>query len=84
MWNSLQVTHIGDLNPIRGFSSFKFLPGSQDSIIIALKTEEYQGRTATYIMAFTIKGTIIMPENKIMDKKFEGLEFIWHLRIVVN
>jgi len=27
-------------------------------------------------MAFTIEGTIIMPESKIMDKKFEGLEFI--------
>lgn len=74
--NLLQVTRIGDLIPVRGFSSFKFLPGSQDSIIIALKTEEYQGRTATYIMAFTIEGTIIMAENKVMDKKFEGLEFI--------
>jgi len=27
-------------------------------------------------MAFTIEGTIIMPEYKIIDKKFEGLEFI--------
>ncbi|EZA48791.1 Soluble calcium-activated nucleotidase [Ooceraea biroi] len=72
----IKVTRIGDLNPIRGFSSFKFLPGSQDSIIVALKTEEYQGRTATYIMAFTIEGSIIMSENKVMDKKFEGLEFI--------
>jgi len=41
-----------------------------------LKTEEYQGKTATYIMAFTIEGVIIMPEEKIVDKKFEGLEFI--------
>ncbi|KAM0728785.1 Soluble calcium-activated nucleotidase 1 [Formica fusca] len=72
----IKVTHVGDLIPIRGFSSFKFLPGSQDSIIVALKTEEYQGHTATYIMAFTIEGTIIMPESKVMDKKFEGLEFI--------
>lgn len=72
----IKVTRIGDLNPIRGFSSFKFLPGSQDSIIVALKTEEYQGRTATYIMAFTLEGLILMPESKVMDKKFEGLEFI--------
>jgi len=72
----LQVSHVGDLIPIRGFSSFKFLPGSQDSVIVALKTEEYQGKTATYIMAFTIEGTIIMPESKVMDKKFEGLDFI--------
>lgn len=72
----IKVTKVGNLIPIRGFSSFKFLPGSQDTIIIALKTEEYQGQTATYIMAFTIDGNIMMPETKVIDKKFEGLEFI--------
>lgn len=72
----IKVTKVGSLLPLRGFSSFKFLPGSQDSIIVALKTEEYQGQTATYIVAFTISGTIIMPETKVVDKKFEGLEFI--------
>lgn len=71
-----QVTHVGELIPVRGFSSFKFLPGSQDTVIVALKTEEYLGRTATYIVAFTIEGTVLMSESKIMDKKFEGLEFI--------
>ena len=67
---------IGTLVPIRGFSSFKFLPGSKDSIIVALKTEEYQGETATYITAFNIDGKILMPDYKISDKKFEGLEFV--------
>jgi soluble calcium-activated nucleotidase 1 len=64
------------LVPIRGFSSFKFLPGSKDTIIVALKTEEYQGETATYITAFNINGQIIMPDIKVSDKKFEGLEFV--------
>ena len=72
----IKVITVGDLVPIRGFSSFKFLPGSQDSVLIALKTEEYQGQTATYIMAFTVEGVIIMPETRVVDKKFEGLEFI--------
>ncbi|CAL7940855.1 unnamed protein product [Xylocopa violacea] len=72
----IKVTKVGNLVPIRGFSSFKFLPDSRDSIIVALKTEEYQGQTATYIMAFTIEGNILMPETKVVDKKFEGLEFI--------
>ena len=35
------------LNKFRGFSSFKFLPGSQDSIIVALKSEENKGTIAT-------------------------------------
>ncbi|KAJ8680352.1 hypothetical protein QAD02_016139 [Eretmocerus hayati] len=72
----IQVTHIGKVIPIRGFSSFKFLPGSDDSIIIALKTEEFQGSTATYITAFTIEGQILMPDLKVADKKYEGLEFV--------
>ncbi|XP_003705313.3 soluble calcium-activated nucleotidase 1 isoform X1 [Megachile rotundata] len=72
----IKVTKVGNLVPVRGFSSFKFLPGSEDTIIVALKTEEYQGQTATYIVAFTIEGHIIMPEAKVIDKKFEGLEFI--------
>lgn len=62
--------------PVRGFSSFKFLPGSDDKIIIALKTEEFQGYTATYITAFTVDGIILMPDIKIAEKKFEGLEFV--------
>lgn len=72
----IKVTKVGELIPIRGFSSFKFLPGSQDSIMIALKTEEYQGKTATYIMAFKTDGTVLMPEINVDNKKFEGLEFI--------
>ncbi|XP_043260212.1 soluble calcium-activated nucleotidase 1 [Colletes gigas] len=72
----IKITKIGDLDRLRGFSSFKFLPDSRDSIIVALKTEEYQGQTATYITAFTIEGVILMPDVKVDDKKFEGLEFI--------
>lgn len=70
------MTRIGELNPKRGFASFKFLPESEDSIIVALKTEEYQGYTATYITAFSIDGTRVMSEQKITEKKFEGFEFI--------
>ncbi|XP_058804888.1 soluble calcium-activated nucleotidase 1 isoform X2 [Phymastichus coffea] len=73
---NIQVTSIGTLVPVRGFSSFKFLPGSDDTIIVALKTEEYQGATATYITAFNIDGRIIMPDLKVSDNKFEGLEFV--------
>ncbi|XP_012258133.2 soluble calcium-activated nucleotidase 1 [Athalia rosae] len=73
---NIKVTKVGNLVPIRGFASFKFLPGSKDQIIVALKTEEHQGQTATYITAFTIEGLVLMPEIRVSDKKFEGLEFI--------
>lgn len=71
-----QVKSIGTVIPVRGYSSFKFLPGSKDSIIVALKSEEFQGKTGTYITAFTLDGTVLMPDVKVADTKFEGLEFI--------
>lgn len=70
------VQHVGPLNPTHGFSSFKFVPDTDDQIILALKSEEDAGVIATYIIAFTLDGQVLMPETKIGDVKFEGLEFI--------
>ncbi|XP_015127556.1 soluble calcium-activated nucleotidase 1 isoform X2 [Diachasma alloeum] len=75
-FSSIKTTKIEGRIPVRGFSSFKFLPGTDDTVIIALKSEEFQGRTATYITAFTIDGEILMPDMKIADLKFEGFEFV--------
>ena len=62
----------------RGFSSFKFLPGSKDSIIVALKTEEVHGETKSYITAFTLDGDILMSDTLVSQKyKYEGVEFLW-------
>jgi len=63
--------------PTHGFSSFKFLPGTDDSIIVALKSEELNGKTATFITAFDIAGKTLLPETRIeTDYKYEGFEFI--------
>ncbi|XP_035494347.2 soluble calcium-activated nucleotidase 1b isoform X1 [Scophthalmus maximus] len=70
------VRRVGPLDPTHGFSSFKFVPDTDDQIILALKSEEDAGRIATYIIAFTLDGRVLMPETKIGDVKFEGLEFI--------
>ncbi|KAM7393829.1 hypothetical protein PAMP_020669 [Pampus punctatissimus] len=72
----MTVRHVGPLNPTHGFSSFKFVPDTDDQIILALKSEEDVGRIATYIIAFTLDGRVLMPETKIGDVKYEGLEFI--------
>lgn len=62
--------------PTFGFSSFKFVPGSNDNVIVALLTEEYNGKTATHITAFTVQGKILLPPVKIKtDFKYEGIEF---------
>ncbi|XP_049951373.1 soluble calcium-activated nucleotidase 1 isoform X1 [Schistocerca serialis cubense] len=39
-FDDIKVTFVGEVVPTHGFSSFKFLPGTDDSIIVALKTME--------------------------------------------
>lgn len=64
-------------SPTHGFSSFKFLPHAKDSIIIALKSEELNGKTSTYLTAFSVEGKTMLPEVRInTDYKYEGFEFI--------
>ncbi len=76
-FQNIETSLVGTLNPTHGFSSFKFIPGTQDSIIVALKSEENEGiPVASYIMVFTIEGHILLDETRIGDKKFEGIEFI--------
>jgi len=75
-FSHIESRTIGKIAPTHGFSSFKFLPGSQDEIILALKSEEFQGNISTYILAFNIQGKVLMPEQKIADLKFEGVEFV--------
>ena len=75
-FQNIDVSHIGDLHPTHGFSSFKFIPGTNHNIIVALKSEEDGNNKATYILVFSIDGKILLPETKIGDKKFEGIEFV--------
>lgn len=72
----INTRQVGPLNPTHGFSSFKFVPDTDDQIILALKSEEDAGKIATYMLAFTLDGRVLMPETKIGDVKYEGLEFI--------
>ncbi|KAK9535129.1 hypothetical protein VZT92_007530 [Zoarces viviparus] len=75
-FSDIVVSRVGPLNPTHGFSSFKFVPNTGDQIILALKSEEDGEKIATYIMAFALDGRILLPETKIGDVKYEGLEFI--------
>ncbi|KAG7460200.1 hypothetical protein MATL_G00218820 [Megalops atlanticus] len=75
-FQDITASRVGPLNPTHGFSSFKFIPDTDDQIVLALKSEEDAGKIATYILAFTLDGRILLPETKIGDVKYEGLEFI--------
>ncbi|KAK3930313.1 Soluble calcium-activated nucleotidase 1 [Frankliniella fusca] len=75
-FTNIDVVSVGEAIPTHGFSSFKFIPGTEDEIIVALKSEETSQGSATYIMVFNIKGKVVFPEMKIADIKYEGIEFI--------
>lgn len=70
------VTTIGKLIPTHGFSSFKFVPGSNDDIIVALRSVEDAGHISTFIMVFKVDGTILMDELFVDNDKYEGVEFL--------
>ncbi|KAH0629379.1 hypothetical protein JD844_011428 [Phrynosoma platyrhinos] len=72
----ITVSHVGDIIPTHGFSSFKFVPDTDDQIIVALKSEEDAGHVATYITAFMLDGRCLLPETRIGSVKYEGIEFI--------
>lgn len=75
-FRGIDVSRVGDLVPTHGFSSFKFVPNTDDQIIVALKSQEDGSTVATYITAFTLDGRFLLPETKIGDVKYEGIEFI--------
>lgn len=75
-FSDISVSHVGTVVPTHGFSSFKFIPDTDDQIIVALKSEEDAGRVATYILAFTLDGRLLLPETKVGNVKYEGIEFI--------
>jgi len=71
----IEVEEIGELNKIRGFSSFKFIP-MRENEIVALKTQE-KDETVTFITVLDLAtGKTLLPETKIGNVKFEGLEFL--------
>ncbi|KAH9490038.1 Soluble calcium-activated nucleotidase 1 [Bulinus truncatus] len=75
-FKNIEVKQIGKISPTHGFSSFKFIPATDDNIIVALKSEEDNGKIASYVLAFDLNGNILMPEMKIGDVKYEGIEFV--------
>ena len=78
-FNNVEVRYITPLTPTRGFSTFKFVPGSGDNIIVALKSEEKEqaGTQTTHVTVFDLAGNILLAETEIDGGyKYEGIEFI--------
>jgi len=77
-FEDIQIVEVGVVHPRRGFSSFKFVPGTNEEVLVALKSEEdAKAETQlTYITVFTIKGQVLFPDTLVPSShKFEGIEF---------
>ncbi|EYC29452.1 hypothetical protein Y032_0006g2982 [Ancylostoma ceylanicum] len=78
---TFQVVHIGGegvKHPDRGFSAFDFIPGSDDKLIVAIKSREVEGsHPESYITVFDIDGNVLLEDQKLADNyKFEGIYFV--------
>lgn len=61
----------------RGFSAFKFVPGTKNKIILAIKSLETNILQKTYITLFNINGDVLLEDTEVSSNhKFEGIEFI--------
>lgn len=75
-FRKVDVVTLASYKPSYGFSSFKFVPGSNDNVILAIMSEEFSGKTATHITVFTVDGKALLGPIKIKtDFKYEGIEF---------
>lgn len=76
-FSRMDVVFIGDLDVTHGFSSFKFVPGTNDNIIIATKSKEVGDEISSYVTIFNANtGRVIMHEVLIANNKYEGIEFL--------
>ncbi|CAN0136398.1 unnamed protein product, partial [Ectocarpus sp. 13 AM-2016] len=76
-FRKVDVRHVGDIVETHGFSSFKFVPGTGDQVVVALKSEEIEElqTQTTFVMVFTLDGEVLLEETEIPGGfKFEGLE----------
>lgn len=76
-FSDIKVKKLGELTPSRGFSSFKFIPYTDHQVVVALKSEELNGKISTYITVVDIVSEeVLYPETLVGDIKYEGVEFV--------
>jgi len=82
-FDAVRTFTVGPLTPERGFSSFKFVPGTKCNVAVALKTEECEARgtQASYLSVVDLQdGSLLLEETRLPhDSKFEGLAILHHM-----
>lgn len=77
-FSSIEVLEVGKVTPLRGFSSFKFMPRSGDNIIVAIKSVEIDAEDSqtSFLTVFDVKGNVLLEETELPGgHKYEGIAF---------
>lgn len=78
-FRKVEVRHAGENIPTHGFSSFKFVPGTGDNVVVALKSEENENANTqnSFLTVFTLDGRVLLEEVEVPGAmKFEGIEIL--------
>ena len=76
-FKDMKVIYVGELDVTHGFSSFKFIPDTDDNLVIALKTKEVGNDIQSYVTIFDVNtGHTVLQEHSIAKDKYEGIEFL--------
>jgi len=77
-FTGVQSISIGESRPSRGFSAFRFIPGTDDRLIIALKTAENPEtkKMKTYVTVFSVDGEVYLDDQHVEEDKYEGIDFL--------
>uniref|UniRef100_K3X7H6 Soluble calcium-activated nucleotidase 1 n=1 Tax=Globisporangium ultimum (strain ATCC 200006 / CBS 805.95 / DAOM BR144) TaxID=431595 RepID=K3X7H6_GLOUD len=78
-FSTIEVREVGKVTPLRGFSSFKFLPRTGDNIIVAIKSVEIEVEKlqTSFITVFDIKGNTLLEETELPGgHKYEGIALL--------
>jgi len=72
------MEHLGDLVETAGFTSIKFIPGTDDQLILALKAgfNTQTNQLMSTLEVFDINGEEVAPEVSIGNGIYAGVEFV--------
>lgn len=78
-FRDIAVVHVGPLQPDRGFTAIRKIPGTQDHFL-ALKVREVGDEASTWIAAFDSKGTMLLDAQADSDVDEHGFLFVAHVK----
>ena len=71
--SSFIVQPVLTYSKMRGCSDFFFIPGTNDTHVFCLCTEEYEDSITTFVVAFDLEGKTLLPEIELPgERKYEG------------